>query len=323
MSSSAKGKEEGGASLDDLIAELFPAQLKQQSSFDEPSPLRQQPQQTKILKPTEDLPFDEDIGKAATKDSAAKSTTPTSGRNTAATQNQASEFDDSDDDTDELSCKPLNPHVMVPFPDFPTTLVPGATCSGSCTLSCLGNPAVFHPTVESLRHIDQHDVSLLRMTRANVMRMKGAVHATHPEIGNGVHPQKGCPFIVCRRCDHAVVRLQGGRWLDGPDGSRDMYLSVRNFYPDWSRLAHCHGTHAELAAKRSMGPLLAEDPEAVAYACQCSWMTVTVAAFAVTTLAGEVAGGGGDGVKFRTTTVPLESQSDRRPPLWRCRGHIL
>ena len=312
-------------SIDDLISDLFPsaAPLKEQSSFDDPTPLKPtQGNTTKVLgapSSAADVDYDDD-------DDDGKTGRP-SGSNFVPTKvaqpregNRGSSFDDSDDEDGSggsTSSRPLNPHVTVPFPEFPAGLVPNATGNATCILSRIGNPNLFHPTVESMRAINQHDVALLHMARCKVLAMKGAVHVTHPNAGNGVDPARGSPFIVCRRCDNAVVRLQGARWLDGIDGTRDLYLSVRNFYPDWSRLAHCTGTHSEHAAKGSQGPLLARDAQTAAYACQCAWITVDADAFTVTTQPGEVAAAGES--VFRTSTT-AGAQEDRRPPLWRSRG---
>jgi hypothetical protein len=301
-------------SVDDLIADLFPnvAPLKQQSSFDDPTPKKQ-------TKPAAAAAtsIDESYDETTTRPSGAE---PCPIPERAVGTKTTTSFDDSDDDDDTgATSRPLHPHVMVPFPDFPPGLVPNASGNNSCTLSCVGNPRVFHPTVEALRAVEQHGTALLHMPRQKVLTIKGAIHATHPEAGNGVDPQRGSAFVVCRRCDHGVVRLQGARWLDGADGSRDMYLAVRNFYPDWSRLAHCNGTHSEMAAKAVRGPLLAADAGCAAYCCQCSWMTVDAEAFTVTTLPGEVAAA--CGAVFRTATTD-GVQEDRRPPLWRSRGVI-
>jgi hypothetical protein len=207
---------------------------------------------------------------------------------------------------------------MVPFPEFSATLVPNASGNSTCTLSSVGNPREFHPTLTALRAIEQHGAALLVMPRQQVMVIKGAIHAVHPESGNGVDPSHGSPFIVCRRCDHGVVRLQGARWVDGPDGLRDLYLTLRNFYPDWSRLAHCNGTHGEHAARPGRHePLLVADAQCAAYCCQCSWMTVDVTSFSVTTQPGEVVAAGGAALRTCTTEG---MQIDRRPPLWRSRG---
>ena len=90
-----------------------------------------------------------------------------------------------------------------------------------------------------------------------------AFHVYTPSLGNGTHDYTstsqsggevvggGCPFITCAKCDHPVVRLQGARWVGSSsaatvtDGSPstpedpDLYLTVRNLYPDWGRLATC------------------------------------------------------------------------------------
>ena len=297
----------------------------------------------------------------------------------------------------------------------------------------------------------------------DLLRRKGAFHVVAPRKGNGCRDYTtaeagggmgdgsnrgslpsagaagGCPFLVCRRCDHPVVRHDGLRWygskVSSNEGSRgavlldgaeepetDLYLVVRNYYPDWSRLATAHIAAAPAASASSVLPLsssppqqqqqgdngnggerdrragidafdddtdeeeekaaaqqqqrgmglsppppsaqthvalsspsaqaspsaaafaLISDPNAAAYCCQCSWLTVIgthEGAGISTTLADAAVHGssacavgpagatrfmplicGGDAVDYAAYAHGRGHTPKRRLPLWVCRGHL-
>lgn len=208
----------------------------------------------------------------------------------------------------------------VPFPPVLDGLC--AACPHSCAVTAQGNPALYHPSVSELRVLHTHlDTST---PRSVIMRRKGAMHACFPtdaSIGNGAG-EGGCVHITCRRCDHLVVRLQNASW-DDQDGQLDLYLALRNYYPDWSRLASLTTADANRA------PLLVPAENAAAYCCQCSWLTAheprpTVIATMSMDLVAFNRMVEKDHAKMHcafATHVPLADGETRRPPLWECRGH--
>ena len=141
-------------------------------------------------------------------------------------------FEESDEDERGV---PQHHHHAVPFPSAPNNLA--MRCTHSCTVSTLhAGEREAHPTLTGLRDLASRPVPSDPGARHLLMKLRGAFHVCSPSLGNGVDPSVGCPFIACKRCDHGVVRLQGARWNDD-GGRRDLYLVVRNFYPDWSRVA--------------------------------------------------------------------------------------
>lgn len=245
--------------------------------------------------------------------------------------NQNSFDDDSDDDRPHgstpaatnaetyltTSATNLHGRLTVPFPVLQEGLC--AACHQQAIVSGTPNEAVYHPTLADLHQL--HRVIDHNTPVAQVLRRKGAIHVSYPdpEIGNGVGAS-GCVHITCRRCDHLVVRLQNAAWDDN-GGTLDLYLALRNYYPDWSRLASLTSASGDRA------PLLVHQAGCAAYCCQCSWLTAHDNATILTSSM--------DLVTFNKTTekfggtlpcpfathVPVPPTESRRPPLWECRGH--
>ena len=63
-----------------------------------------------------------------------------------------------------------------------------------------------------------------------------------------------CDRIYCTTCDHRVIQIQDSVWTGLVD-----YLFLRNNYPNLTKLS----------------PLLRKEVGAVAYCCQCSWLSVS------------------------------------------------
>lgn len=90
--------------------------------------------------------------------------------------------------------------------------------------------------------------------KCTTVYLAGAATAT----GHGSAFAKcACAQLRCTKCDFQVLRISGRRW-----SSRVDYLFLRNHMPLMDRLQ----------------PMLEPDPEACAYACQCSWRTVEAVA---------------------------------------------
>lgn len=189
-------------------------------------------------------------------------------------------------------------------------------------------------------------------TRAEIMRRKGAYYAYLQEaVGNGAldchgdpKEEGGCPFIKCLKCQCIVIRLKGAEWKDDK-GQLNLYLTLRNYYPDWSRFATAvpvvldkefvvHGEDSQSSlstvddeppALVPSEPVLEENPRAVAYCCQCSWLTLFAEKAKITTLILDAAA-------YRqqesitthpfATRFPLQRNETRRLPLWTCAGHV-
>lgn len=187
--------------------------------------------------------------------------------------------------------------------------------------------------------------------KGDVMRRKGAFYAyLQGSVGNGARdahgdPKEkgGCPFIKCLKCQCIVVRLKGAEWRDNK-GTLNLYLTLRNYYPDWSHLAaaapvmidsenmaHSEDSEKSLSAeydsRQETSPserVLKENPRATAYCCQCSWVTVFGEKEKITTVLLDAA-------KYRqeesitshpfATRAPLADSECRRLPLWTCIGH--
>lgn len=124
-----------------------------------------------------------------------------------------------------------------------------------------GSNIVLVPTLEALRARAPPPKTTASNHNNNTPYIHySAFHVYTPSLGNGSNDYTavlsqsgngvgvlggGCPFIACAKCDHPVVRLQGARWVGSGGGSSpqlqdpDLYLTVRNLYPDWGRLATC------------------------------------------------------------------------------------
>jgi hypothetical protein len=213
--------------------------------------------------------------------------------------------------------------LTVPFPVVHEGLC--AACHQSFTVTATPNTSLNHPAVSDIRVL--HTQLDATTPKAVVMRRKGAFHVSHPDpsVGNGVG-EGGCVHMTCRRCDHPVVRLQNAAWAD-QNGQLDLYLALRNYYPDWSRLATL------VAADGSRSPILVSSDSAAAYCCQCSWLTVHGASPVTfpTTAVDIIAFNRAVEKDHRKlhcafiTHVPVAAgtseESAKRPPLWECKGH--
>jgi hypothetical protein len=229
-----------------------------------------------------------------------------------------------------VGCPVIHP---VPFP--PLADSEGSySCAPRCYLTNRGATLRgdgSHPTLQQLRELAANERSIAGCTRAQAMLKKGAFHALLPKLGNGCLDHHGdcsndggCPHILCRKCNYMVVRLQGAEW-DDDHGRVNLYLTLRNFYPDWCRLASA----TPVGAEDGHGPssvlqhVLKVNPTAAAYCCQCSWLTVRSAKAVVETKLTDVftVKLGADGSHPFATEVPLVTGEKRRPPLWVCHGH--
>ena len=95
--------------------------------------------------------------------------------------------------------------------------------------------------------------------------------------------RRPCPRMRCTACDFEVARLPGRRWGGGLE-----YLHLRQ--------------HMPFVERPELLEHLEADPRAAAYACQCSWRTVTAP----------------ERISF------LESKAHCGKPLrWCCAGHGL
>ena len=219
----------------------------------------------------------------------------------------------------------------VPFPSLSTS--EGAfSCAPRCYLTNIG--AVFrggegHPTLPQLRELAVGERSIVGGDYAKAMRKKGAFHAVREILGNGCLDNRGdgtsdggCPHILCQKCNYMVVRLQGAEW-DDDEGRFNLYLTLRNYYPDWCQLANSTPVGAEESSCGANRLVLKVNPTAAAYCCQCSWLTVKSAKAVVVTRLSDafLTHAGADGTHPFATVLPLESGEKRRPPLWVCHGH--
>lgn len=308
------------ADVDDMIEQLFPGQSartvephsKTPSDWDAPSPPKHSDggATAACVAQHATSSYDDDDG-AVTVATNLQSLT------SAAAANRNS-FDDSDDDIDGTHHRGHKLHT-VPFPCYAPGQIVGS-CHDSCVLSRVSNAQLYHPTLESLKSGDAADLST---PTSEAMKRKGAFHAyAGVHVGNGVGGD-GCMHLVCRRCDHPVVRLAAASWNDS-DGARDLYLALRNYYPDWQRLA------LQRSAGGIDGPLLTADKDAAAYCCQCSWATAHAEVCRVQTTAMDLAVFSKtherDATKVHcpfATHLPQQESNGKRPPLWSCRGHCV
>ncbi|KAK7196284.1 hypothetical protein NESM_000564500 [Novymonas esmeraldas] len=221
----------------------------------------------------------------------------------------------------------------VPFPSLADS--DGAfACASRCYLTTAG--ATFpssgggggHPSLQQLRAIAADEQAHAGSSRIQAMLRKGAFHAAIAKLGNGCLDHHGdftsdggCPHILCRHCNYMVVRLQDAAWDDG-DGRVNLYLTLRNYYPDWCRLACATPVGVEDGVDGARPVLRAVLPAATAaaYCCQCSWVTVRSPKAAIETRLSHVVSAK-EGEHPFATELPLPPGEKRRPPLWVCHGH--
>lgn len=219
----------------------------------------------------------------------------------------------------------------VPFPKLPE-LNAAPVCMSRCYLTnkAAELPGVKEPrpSVAELLRIVQgcHDK---HSSAAEMMRRKGAYYVASMYLGNGAADHQGdgtslsvggCTWIMCLRCNYVVIRLQGAAWNDA-GGATNLYLTTRNHYPDWSRFAASYPVGVREPQRH--GLVLESSPDAAAYCCQCSWLTVRTARAVIEariTEAVQYRCADGASALF-ATTLPLLTGETRRPPLWVCRGH--
>ncbi|GET92369.1 hypothetical protein, conserved [Leishmania tarentolae] len=216
----------------------------------------------------------------------------------------------------------------VPFPSL-SGLEGAYACPSRCFLTNLGAPLrsdTGHPTLQQLRAIAANEQAYRDTSRIKTMLQKGAFHAVTPKLGNGCLDHHGdftvdggCPNVLCRQCNYMVVRLQGAEWKDS---GVNLYLTLRNYYPDWCRLASATpvGVEEDSEASRSV---LRSSSAAAAYCCQCSWVTVRAAKAVIDTRLTDItmAKPAREGEHPFATELPLPPEEKRRPPLWVCHGH--
>lgn len=265
-------------------------------------------------------------------------------------------FDDDDDDESDVEAKkgglmgcssnghrlslgsvrqPASPSKAVIFP-VPFPSLADASGAFSCPNRCyVTNSGVElkggHPTLGNLLRIAADETALSRQSAKQVMLQKGAFYAVQPSIGNGsvdnggsASGDGGCANILCHKCNYIVIRLQGAEWVDN-GGVLDLYLTLRNYYPDWSRLASSRPIGVEEDIKGASRRLvLQENSAAAAYCCQCSWLTVKSARETIETrVTDAVTLRASEGGCLFATTLPLLPSEKRRPPLWACHGHSM
>lgn len=204
-------------------------------------------------------------------------------------------------------------------------------CPNACVVTNIGC-GVKPPTLSALCEIGKGCLGMPagKIPQAQMMQKKGAYYAYLPDIGNGAknnggeaQEEGGCMHIKCLKCSYLVVRLQGVQWEDA-DGSLDLYLTVRNFYPDWSRLAVASPVGLEEDdGSASTQRVLSADEHSAAYCCQCSWLTVRAPRAVIRTTMMDVMPFKDKGGNCFATHLPSSDAETRRPPLWVCSGHML
>nr|CCC90044.1 conserved hypothetical protein [Trypanosoma congolense IL3000] len=235
----------------------------------------------------------------------------------------ASNFDDSDEDENGNE-KVASFRHAVPFPRIPSNL--GAACNCKCFVTNVGAAHLSHPSIKRLLLAAEckYDLST---PRTSLLGRKGAFHAVNEKDGNGAcdrliderGERGGCPFMLCRKCGYPPVRLQGAQWQDN-NGTIDLYLTVRNFYPDWSRLTGAYPVGQP--HRPNSKPVLDSCADAAAYCCQCSWLTVRSPQQVIETRLTDHTNYMKEGSCFFATQLPLPDNESRRPPLWACAGHL-
>ncbi|CCW60701.1 unnamed protein product [Phytomonas sp. EM1] len=220
-----------------------------------------------------------------------------------------------------------------PTPPFPTLPAAGLVCcAGRCYVTNVGAALAFSragkspfPTVEGLIELS-NGLHARGASSGSLMFLKGAFYVSHPELGNGCldgntdADRGGCPHILCLKCNYVVIRLQGAEWVDD-DGRFDLYLTTRNYYPDWARLAGS-SPFGDRAGK-TQNSVLRTNPDAAAYCCQCSCLTVRASRVGIETKLTDVALAGAEKYRFATELPLLPNEKQRRPPLWVCKGHYV
>lgn len=271
-----------------------------------------------------------------------KESRPTAGLGTGGVSNGGSEsshcksshdFDDDDSEDftvsegDSTSAKTMFSILFpAPFPILPTGSHSACLqrCKNACFLTNRSFQGAVIPSIEQLVVIGMGQVDKLTPTN-EMMKRKGAYHAYLPEVGNGALDNRGdmqeaggCIHIMCLKCSYAVIRLEGVAWND-KDGENDLYLTLRNYYPDWSRLA---------AAKPVGIPdeyemVLVKCHGAAAYCCQCSWVTVFADKVKIqTSMIDMIPYKDSSETNTFVTRLPCKENELRRPPLWMCSGHV-
>lgn len=238
---------------------------------------------------------------------------------------------------------------------FPNVL---SRCSNSCVVTSVTKEDLPAVSLDSLLKISSPPSFLSTLgepmkvpSYREIMRRKGAFYAgLHETVGNGARDSQGdpkekggCPFIKCLKCQCMVVRLKGVEWNDR-NGTINLYLTVRNYFPDWSRLAVSTPVGVESMTDRSASDsadpttaehkgkgensmsdrVLIENLQAAAYCCQCSWLTVLGEKERIATALLDAATYRHQ--EFTThpfaTRLPLLKGETRRLPLWCCEGHL-
>ncbi|RNF18741.1 uncharacterized protein Tco025E_04483 [Trypanosoma conorhini] len=234
-------------------------------------------------------------------------------------------FDESDEDDAEAEVAASSSSFAVPFPFLPANV--GSACVGKCFVTNMGAKLLQHPTIAQLLFLAQGE-HRSRLSQKQLLEGKGAFYAINAKFGNGASDKYaedmachgGCPIMICRRCNYGVVRLQGAAWQDG-GGTMDLYLTVRNYYPDWSRLVSSYPVGQTKNGEQNR--VLRSSVGCAAYCCQCSWLTVSSEQETIETRPSDSAGYvGREDSRCFATQLPLPQEERRRPPLWVCRGHV-
>ncbi|EPY23070.1 hypothetical protein STCU_04448 [Strigomonas culicis] len=239
---------------------------------------------------------------------------------------------DFDEDSDEdmggsgHHAHPRN-SFTVPFPAHPSHSA--YTCQGRCYVTNAAAPLPHpHPPLAELRLIAQGKRPC--PSEMESMWRRGAFYVSEPTFGNGAldlnrtdasQTEGGCTHMLCLKCNYMVVRLQGAAWDDG-DGATNLYLTTRNFYPDWSRLANSYAVGT--STNKGTTYVLVADASAAAYCCQCAWLTVRSPMVCIETRLTDVPAYRSHTAEHPfATELPLRKGETRRPPLWTCKGHAI
>lgn len=245
------------------------------------------------------------------------------------------DFDDDnseEDDTSPTGTGRGHQLFLVPFPTPPSRTGKAVhRCPNACAVTNVSFHATAFPSIDSLMRVGKGLLGPSTPVR-DAMKAKGAFHAYLPEVGNGCRSNGGdlgevggCPNIICIKCNYIVVRLQNAAWND-QGGRLDLYLTVRNFYPDWSRLA----VSSPVGVSDENELVLLPSIDSAAYCCQCSWLTVHGPKETIRTSLIDLPpfkDKGGCCFATHCPSQPHDGASgkgdNRRYPLWMCAGHIL